>query len=279
MSTYAIGDIQGCQKELISLLNEINFDDNRDQLWFCGDLVNRGPQSLETLRFVKQLEDKAITVLGNHDLHLLAIAHGQSQYLHKSDTLDEILKAEDRAELFTWLRQLPLIHQDDDLGYTLVHAGLPPQWSIEQALNYAREVEIVLASSDHVEYFANMYGNSPDTWSEDLQGWERLRAITNYFTRLRYCDRKGKMEFSEKNKPGKQPLHYQPWFELENRLSLNHKILFGHWAALRTYNIDYSLYNVFPLDTGCLWGGDLSALRLEDETWFTVPSTQKKWSK
>jgi bis(5'-nucleosyl)-tetraphosphatase (symmetrical) len=279
MSTYAIGDIQGCHLELLSLLDEINFNANKDRLWFTGDLVNRGPNSLETLRFVKQLEDRAITVLGNHDLHLLAIANGQPQYMHKKDTLEDILAAEDREELLTWLRQLPLLHQDKELGFTLIHAGLPPQWTLEQASAYALEVEKVLAGDNYLEYFANMYGNTPDIWSEDLKGWDRLRVITNYFTRLRYCDLSGRMEFKEKTSPGNQPTPYLPWFEIKNRFSRDQKLLFGHWAALRNYEIDYKLHNVYPLDTGCLWGGELTALRLEDEKWFSVPSKQEKWFK
>ncbi len=277
MSTYAIGDIQGCQQELLSLLHEINFDESRDRLWFTGDLVNRGPESLQTLRFVKQLGDSAITVLGNHDLHLLAIANGQTQYMHKGDTVKAILKAKDRKKLLKWLRKLPLLHQDQQLGFVLVHAGLPPQWTVAQASAYALEVEAVLAGDDYADYFANMYGNTPDTWSEKLTGWDRLRVITNYFTRLRFCDVEGRMEFREKTIPGNQPAPFQPWFVLDNRLSKDHKLLFGHWAALRNYNIDYRKLNVYPLDTGCLWGGELTALRLEDEKWFSVPSLQKKW--
>ncbi|MBT7952182.1 MAG: symmetrical bis(5'-nucleosyl)-tetraphosphatase [Gammaproteobacteria bacterium] len=279
MSTYAIGDIQGCQQELVSLLDEINFNENKDRLWFTGDLVNRGPNSLETLRFIKKLGDSAITVLGNHDLHLLAIANGQSSYMHKGDTLKEILQATDKDELLGWLLQRPLFHQDKSSGFIMVHAGLAPQWTIAQASALASEVESVLRGDNYTEFFAHMYGNTPDTWSEKLQGWERLRVITNYFTRLRYCEPDGKMNFSEKNTPGKQAAQYQPWFEIENRRSANIKLVFGHWAALRNYKIDYLTYNVYPLDTGCLWGGDLTALRLEDEKWFSVPSLQEKWFK
>jgi bis(5'-nucleosyl)-tetraphosphatase (symmetrical) len=277
MSTYAIGDIQGCQLELDSLLEEIQFDAGKDCLWFCGDLVNRGPLSLETLRFVKNLGNSAITVLGNHDLHLLAIANGQQQYMHKGDTLDEILAADDSEELIEWLRYLPLMHSDKKLGFVLVHAGLAPQWSIQQASQYAKEVETVLRSDGYHEYFANMYGNTPDNWSEELSGWDRLRCITNYFSRLRFCDLNGRMDFKEKKSPGNQAPPFLPWFELENRCSKDQKLLFGHWAALRNYEVDYRGYNVFPLDTGCLWGGTLSALRLEDEKWFSVPSKQEEW--
>jgi bis(5'-nucleosyl)-tetraphosphatase (symmetrical) len=279
MSTYVIGDIQGCHQELISLLEKINFNEAEDRLWFTGDLVNRGPDSLATLRFVRQLGDKAICVLGNHDLHLLAIANGQSQYMHAGDTLEEILAAEDREELLVWLRGLPLIHQDKNLGFVMVHAGLAPQWTVQQASALALEVEAALTGDDYLQYFANMYGNKPDNWSDELQGWDRLRVITNYFTRLRYCEENGKMEFTEKSTPGEQKSIYLPWFEIKNRLNKSHKLIFGHWAALRNYKINYKKFNVYPLDSGCLWGGKLTALRLQDEKWFSVPSKQKKWTK
>jgi len=279
MSTYAIGDIQGCQQELLSLLDEVNFDEEKDRLWFTGDLVNRGPNSLETLRFVKNLGDRAITVLGNHDLHLLAIANGQASYMHKGDTLKEILEASDKDELLTWLRQCPLLHEDENTGFIMVHAGLAPQWTISQAKTFALEVELVLRGNNYTEFFAHMYGNEPDTWSDNLQGWERLRVITNYLTRLRYCELEGKMDFSEKNTPGKQAPHHHPWFEINTRASADHKIIFGHWAALRNYAGNYAAHKVYPLDTGCLWGGKLTALRLEDEKWFSVPSIQEKWIK
>lgn len=277
MSTYAIGDVQGCQQELLLLLEEINFDADHDTLWFTGDLVNRGPNSLETLRFVKSLGDRAVTVLGNHDLHLLAIANGQQQYMHKGDTLEEILAADDRGELLSWLRKLPLLHHDEKLGFVMVHAGLPPQWTIEQAKMLAREVEDVLDSNSYVEYFSNMYGNEPDNWTDSLSGWERLRVITNYFTRLRYCDKDGRMDFREKRMPGTQTAPFIPWFETENRLNSEQGILFGHWAALRNYPVDSKKFNVYSLDTGCLWGGTLTALRLEDMRYFSVPSQQPEY--
>ncbi|MFT5134972.1 MAG: bis(5'-nucleosyl)-tetraphosphatase (symmetrical) [Gammaproteobacteria bacterium] len=210
---------------------------------------------------------------------MLAIANGQAQYMQKADTLDEILKADDCVELLTWLRQLPLIHQDEKLGFVIVHAGLPPQWTIEQASTYALEVESILKGDSYRDFFAHMYGNTPAIWSEELRGWDRLRVITNYFTRLRYCEVNGQMEFNEKTSPGNQPAPYHPWFEIENRLSKEKRLLFGHWAALRNYNIDYKKHNVYPLDTGCLWGGKLSALRLEDEMWISVPSLQATWIK
>ncbi len=276
MSTYAIGDIQGCQHELLALLEHINFDRARDTLWFTGDLVNRGPDSLETLRFVMGLGDSAVTVLGNHDLHLLAIANGQQQYMHREDTIEEILEAEDRDELLDWLRLQPLAHADEDRGFIMVHAGLAPQWSTRQALDLAHEVEEVLACDNYREFFSHMYGNVPDTWSEEIDGWERLRVITNYLTRLRYCDKNGRMDFGEKRSPGTQPGGLMPWFEIPNRSNIDTGIIFGHWAALRKYSVDSETYNVFALDTGCLWGGDLTALRLEDMQYFSVPGYRKK---
>ena len=277
MPTYAIGDVQGCHSELLNLLEKIDFNENRDRLWFVGDLVNRGPSSLQTLRFVKQLKDSCITVLGNHELHLLAIANGQQQYKHSSDTIDDILAAEDREELLDWLRHLPLLHEDAELDYLMVHAGLAPSWDMEQARAYAGEVENSLRGADYPEYFAHMYGNVPDRWSNELQGWDRLRTITNYFTRLRFCRADDTMDFVEKSTPGKQTPPFLPWFEIPTRVSRKQRILFGHWAALRNYRIDYHRHRVYPLDTGCLWGGKLSAMRLEDEQWFSVDSEQADW--
>ena len=275
MSTYAIGDIQGCQSELLALLQHINFDQDLDTLWFTGDLVNRGPNSLETLRYVRQLGSSAVTVLGNHDLHLLAIAHGQEQYMHKDDTIEDILRATDRDELLNWLRMQPLMHIDKNTGFAMVHAGLAPQWSVQQAGQLASEVEEVLRSESFQQFFSHMYGNNPDNWTDQLQGWERLRVITNYLTRLRYCDTSGRMNFSEKHSPGDQAEDLLPWFEVPGRKSMDTTILFGHWAALRKYDLDSDAFNIHALDTGCLWGGDLTALRLEDMKYFSVPGLQR----
>ena len=273
MPTYAIGDLQGCYDELMDLLEQVRFDPGRDRLWFTGDLVNRGPQSLACLRFVKDLGDAAVTVLGNHELHLLAIGNGQPQYLHAGDTLDEILAAHDCTQLLDWLRRLPLIHHDGQTGFTMVHAGLPPQWRLSQALDYAAEVEQALREPHYRDYFANMYGNEPVSWSPGLDGWDRLRFITNCLTRIRYCSKGGDLDLAEKGVPGAASA--LPWFEVAGRESLRDKILFGHWAALRDYHQDYGRYNVYPLDMGCVWGGELVALRLEDETYFRTPSRQR----
>lgn len=257
MAVYAIGDIQGCFDELQALLDKIGFDPAHDRLWFTGDLVNRGPKSLETLRFVKALGDRAITVLGNHDLHLLAVVYGL-----KDDTAEDIgdvLTAPDRDELTDWLRRRPLLHHDAELGYTLIHAGLPPSWDLAKAQALAAEVEAVLRGPDCHAFLKHMYGNEPTQWSDDLTGWERLRFITNCFTRLRFCDNEGRLALKEKGPPGSQPAPYRPWFTVPNRASAGINIVFGHWSTLGPC----AEPNVFPLDTGCLWGGHLTALRLD----------------
>ena len=259
MATYAIGDIQGCFDQLLTLLEKIEFNQHSDQLWFTGDLVNRGSQSLETLRFVKNLGDKAITVLGNHDLHLLAVSEGHTKYHRAKDTLTQILEAPDRKELLDWLRHRPLLHHDKTTGFTLVHAGLPPQWSLAKAQFCAQEVEAVLQSDAYPAYLEKMYGNEPDTWSDTLTGWDRLRFITNCFSRLRFCDDRGTLLLDEKGGPGTQPQGFLPWFDVPDRANVDMKIIFGHWSTLEHCEAK----NVFPIDTGCLWGGKLSALRID----------------
>lgn len=261
MAVYALGDIQGCFDELRAALDLVRFDPARDRLWFVGDLVNRGPKSLETLRFVKSLGNAAVSVLGNHDLHLLAIASGNLKKAGK-DTLQAVLDAPDRDELLDWLRHRPLMHYDPQLGFAMLHAGLPPQWSIEQALAYAREVETVLQSSDHIEYFDEMYGNKPKSWSEAHEGMERYRFITNCFTRLRFCTADGVLALKEKGPPGTQAKPQAlPWFEHPNRASRDTRIIFGHWSTLG-YREEH---NIWALDTGCLWGGDMTLLHIDRE--------------
>lgn len=258
MAVYAIGDIQGCYGPLMRLLEQLQFDSATDSLWFTGDLVNRGPESARVVRFVRGLGSSAVTVLGNHDLHLLAVAFGAAMP-KKRDTLEDVLDAPDAEDLLDWLRHRPLIHHDDKLGATLVHAGLLPQWSIQQACQLAAEVETVLRSDDALVYFNHMYGDEPARWSDSLSGWDRLRLITNGLTRLRYCTRDGEMEFSEKGAPGKQAPGFLPWFEIENRLSRTDRVVFGHWSTLPAGEFGTAI----SLDSGCLWGGRLTALQLD----------------
>ena len=261
MTTYAIGDVQGCFDALQTLLEKIRFDPVHDALWFTGDLVNRGPQSLETLRIVKNLGARAITVLGNHDLHLLAVAAGTAKR-KKQDTLDEILAAPDCDELLDWLRHRPLLHHDTALGWTLVHAGLLPQWDLADAQRLTREVEAVLQSDHADDFLAHMYGDLPNHWREDLTGHERLRVIVNAFTRLRYCDPEGKIDLRFKGAPGSQPPDLVPWFQVPRRRSGTEPIVFGHWSTLGAYQ-DHS---VLGLDGGCLWGRELCGARIESGT-------------
>ncbi len=268
MAIFAIGDIQGCYDDLRRLLERLDFNPAEDQLWFTGDLVNRGPKSLETLRFVKSLGERAVCVLGNHDLHLLALAAGVHR--HKpADTLDPILAAPDRDELLHWLRQRPLLHHDATLGYTLIHAGLPPQWDLAIATACARELEAALRAADYPEFFTQMYGDQPRRWSAELSGMGRLRFIVNCFTRLRYCSPEGELDLACKGAPGTQPAGFMPWFEVPGRASAGLYILFGHWSTLG----EIKGQNIYPLDTGCVWGGRLSALRLDGDDsggWYCV---------
>jgi bis(5'-nucleosyl)-tetraphosphatase (symmetrical) len=261
MATYAIGDVQGCFKALMGLLERVAFDPQRDRLWFVGDLVNRGPDSLATLRFVKGLGHGAVCVLGNHDLHLVAVAEGYGR-LRKEDTLEQTLDAPDRAELIEWLRARPLMHADG--GYAMVHAGLLPSWTVPRALELAREVEQKLRAPDYASVLAHMYGNEPDRWSEQLAGYGRLRVIINAMTRMRVCTREGVMELGYKGSSAALPPGVLPWFAVPGRASSATPVIFGHWSAL-----DLVLEpDVIGLDTGCLWGRKLSALRLEDRRLF-----------
>lgn len=260
MAIYAIGDLQGCYSEFRALLERIAFEPGQDQLWLAGDLVNRGPDSLPVLRFVRGLGDSAITVLGNHDLHLLALAAGNLKHA-KHHSLDAILKAPDRDELLEWLRQRPLLHHDAERGFTLIHAGLPPQWDLEQARACARELETVLRGSAHHAFLHAMYGNQPARWSEQLGGIERLRFITNALTRLRFCTRDGALALKEKGEPGSQRPGHLPWFQVPGRRSADTRILFGHWSTLGYRSGE----NTWALDSGCLWGGTLSAVRIQSE--------------
>ncbi|NNM79303.1 MAG: symmetrical bis(5'-nucleosyl)-tetraphosphatase [Gallionella sp.] len=265
MAIYAIGDVQGCYTELLHLLEKISFAPASDELWFVGDLVNRGAESLAVLRLVKSLGDSAITVLGNHDLHLLAVAGGATAR-HPSDTLDEILAAPDCAELLDWLRQQRMLHVAGD--HVLVHAGLLPGWTVSRAMQLAGEVERELRGDGYAKFLTHMYGNQPNAWDEDLTGYKRLRVITNALTRMRICTQQGEMEFKFKGEQHKIPADYVPWFDVPQRASQDATVIFGHWSALGLVVQD----NLIALDTGCLWGGPLTAIRLEDRNIFQVPS-------
>lgn len=272
MAIYAIGDVQGCFDELTTLVRNVAFNPGSDRLWFVGDLVNRGPKSLETLRWIKALEDTAVTVLGNHDLHLLA-AYVGIKPISQTNSLLPVLQADDIEDLMNWLRHRPLMHYDSGLNVAMVHAGLFPQWEIREALSLAREAEAMLRSARYKDFLRNMYGNQPDRWQKTLGDWERLRVITNGLTRIRYCNDKGVMSFSDKGVPGTQPSGMYPWFEISSRKSRGTTIVFGHWSTLGLY----TRHNVIATDTGCLWGGALTAVKIDDpeKTTFKVECEAK----
>ncbi len=256
MACYAIGDIQGCYEELRALLNALDFSADRDQLWFVGDLVNRGPGSLQTLRFVRDLGDNAVTVLGNHDLHLLAAAYTAGKL---NDTLAPIMDAPDRWSLLEWLRYRPLMVESPEWNAVMVHAGLPPQWDVPTAAACARELEQALQGADYRDFLAQMYGNQPARWDPALTGMDRLRFITNAFTRMRYCTPDGALDMDAKGTPGDQPAPLVPWFEAPERHNGGVHIVFGHWSTLG----EVSNPLIHPLDTGCMWGGSLTAMEME----------------
>ncbi|HTV79640.1 MAG TPA: symmetrical bis(5'-nucleosyl)-tetraphosphatase [Steroidobacteraceae bacterium] len=257
MARFAIGDLQGCAHELRALLAQLRFSADRDQLWFVGDLVNRGPESLECLRLIRALGDNAVVVLGNHDLHLLARAYGADLRNKPGDTLDEILRAPDRGALLQWLLQRPLAYQDPVHGELLVHAGLVPQWTAAQTVVLSQEVQTALQAAPE-PFFERMYGDKPDLWREDLRGAERLRFIVNTLTRLRVCTVEGRASFKSKGPP-RRGTALLPWFEIPGRASAGTRIVFGHWSTLGFMNA----HNVIALDTGCVWGGSLTAVNLD----------------
>jgi bis(5'-nucleosyl)-tetraphosphatase (symmetrical) len=259
MATYAVGDVQGCAGELETLLERLEFSPDRDRLWFVGDLVNRGPRSLDVLRLVSQLGDAAIVVLGNHDLHLLAAARGNAGLKRQDQSLRPILEAPDRESLLDWLQSRPMLHHDGALGVTMLHAGLPPQWDLETARRCAGELEQALRSDHSGALFEQMYGNEPDLWSDDLEGIDRLRFITNALTRLRACDADGRMLLWFKGTLAQLPAGAVPWFRAAGRRSASARIACGHWSALG-YRDEAG---VLALDTGCVWGGALTAQRLD----------------
>jgi bis(5'-nucleosyl)-tetraphosphatase (symmetrical) len=262
VSTYVVGDIQGCLKALKCLLKAVEFDAGKDVLWSVGDIVNRGPRCLKTLRYLHAMRDNLVLVLGNHDLHLLAVAAGV-RAPNRSDTLDKILTAPDRDQLLNWLLHRPLIHHEH--GFTLVHAGIPPQWSVGDAIRRAAEVETVLRSPDCTEFLRQMYGNEPLQWSDDLTGMTRLRVITNYLTRMRFCTPDGVLDLDSKGpSPDRGKRAVSAWFSHPGRRTVNDRILFGHWASLEGQT---DSPNAIGLDTGCVWGGALSLYELETGRW------------
>ena len=269
MATYAIGDLQGRYNELRQLLDLICFNP-KDKLWLVGDIVNRGPDSLILLRFLKTISDALVMVLGNHDLHLLMVAEGCAK-AHPSDTLQEILNAPDRDELLHWLQYQRMLYEEDE--YVMVHAGLLPSWSVAQAAELAKEVETYLRDDDRInfrKFCSHIYGNRPNQWDNNLKGYDRMRVIINAMTRMRVCTHDGKMDFTFKGQLQDVPDGYFPWFEVPNRASREATIICGHWSALALH----VRHNLITLDTGCTWGGSLTAVRLEDRKIFQVPCAE-----
>jgi bis(5'-nucleosyl)-tetraphosphatase (symmetrical) len=261
LARYAIGDVQGCYRELRALLERLKFSSDRDELWFVGDLVNRGPQSLEVLRYVRALGDNAVTVLGNHDLHLLALAHDKKRKRRSSDTLDAIFDAPDRDAIIEWLLARPLAHFDAAHADLMVHAGVVPQWTAALTVALAGEVGTAL-ERDPREFLERMYGDRPDMWSCDLDGMERLRFAVNAMTRMRLCTADGRIDLKMKGPPNEARLPFRPWFEHEARLTRDVRVIFGHWSALGLIQA----HGVVGLDSGCVWGGSLTALDLDGHT-------------
>lgn len=272
MTTYAIGDLQGCQTQLLALLEKVEANAPDAKLIFVGDIINRGPRSLDTLRQVRNMGKRARIVLGNHDLNLLAIACGVRQ-AHHSDTLGDILAAKDREELIDWLRHQPLAFLEDD--HLFVHAGVLPQWSTQQTLELANEVEAALQGDDWKDFLQQMYGNTPAQWNDELQGAERLRCIVNALTRLRYCDADGVMDFAMKegvSDPTALPDGLMPWFDVPNRGTEDTTVVFGHWSTLGLLLRPH----LMGLDTGCVWGGQLTAVNLQDRHLLQVDCPQQQ---
>jgi bis(5'-nucleosyl)-tetraphosphatase (symmetrical) len=263
MATYAIGDIQGCYDSLMELLGSIGFDARHDRLWLVGDLVNRGSQSLAVLRFVSGLGPRAVTVLGNHDIHLLMVASGMTRK-RGGDTFDDVLDAPDRDELLGWLRRQPLLHAQG--AHVMVHAGILPQWTLEEAVALARETEARLAGPGYLDFFAELYGNEPEAWDPALTGHARARFVVNVFTRMRLVDSRGNLDFKHKGALERAPAGFVPWFDSGLRAPLPASIVFGHWSALGLVERN----GVLGLDTGCVWGRQLTAFRLEDGRRFSI---------
>ena len=262
MAVWAIGDIQGCYDELVRLIDKLGYDPARDTLWFCGDLVNRGGQSLEVLRLIKSLNERTVVTLGNHDLSLLAVStRSEQDQARVNPELRAALFAPDREELLTWLRQRPLLHVDRSLGTMMIHAGLAPSWDVGRAESVAREIEARLRADDHKRLLRQMFGNKPDTWSPRLRGIDRLRAGINVLTRMRYCDVRGRIAFQEKGIPGTQRPGNYPWFAVPGLVRRDLRIVCGHWSTLGRF----AGLGVYAIDTGCVWGGALTAMRIDVE--------------
>lgn len=267
VADYAIGDVQGCYQPLLRLLDLIHFDDKADRLWFVGDLVNRGPQSLAVLRFIRQLPIAPRITLGNHDLHLIHSLFVNQARNNADDTLQDCLQAPDKFELGHWLRKQPLLVHDPELNIVMSHAGIAPVWDLAQAKSCAQELEQVLSGPDFQSFLHPMYGNEPDHWSDQLEGMARLRVICNYFTRMRFCNQQGGLVLHYKGSVAQAPINLYPWYNVPHRLEIAADILFGHWAALGGKCPHPRIY---ALDTGCYWGGQLTALRLSDKKRFAV---------
>lgn len=269
MASYVVGDIQGCYDPLVRLLDHIKFRPSRDVLWSVGDMVNRGPNNTKVLRLLRDLDDAFIGVLGNHDLHLLAVAAGHREP-KRSDTICDVLRAKDSNELIDWLNDRPLFYFDQATNTAMSHAGIPPMWSIKKAGKLAREVEAVLRSKDRNQYFKTMYGNTPEVWDDNLKGTDRWRVITNYLTRMRFCKANGELDLIAKGSATTAPSGFAPWFTHRKRKAADTRIVFGHWATLlghvRTKNVE-------ALDTGCVWGNTLTCMELESGARYSVPAT------
>lgn len=269
MADYAIGDVQGCYNSLLRLLEVIDFNDRSDRLWFVGDLVNRGPQSLAVLRFAKQLPIKPHITLGNHDLHLLSLLFDEASQMNPDDTLDDVLTAPDRDELGHWLRVQSILVYDEALNIVMSHAGIAPNFTLSKAMMHAVELETALAGNDFLDFIKGMYGNEPSVWQDDLNGIERLRFICNAFTRMRFCNSRGRLMLKNKGRIADADPTLFPWFAVPCRKNIQADIVFGHWAALSG---KCQCPHIHAIDTGCFWGGSLTALRLQDKQRFAVQS-------
>lgn len=268
MADYAIGDVQGCYEPLQRLLELVHFNEKEDCLWFVGDLVNRGPQSLAVLRFIYSLPVKPKITLGNHDLHLLGSLFGGRPWKGHDDTIQDVILASDGEELGHWLRTQSILCYSSAFNIVMSHAGIAPLWDLPQAMALAQELEQVLSGDYYRDFLMHMYGNTPNIWSDDLIDIDRLRLITNYFTRMRFCDSRGQLELGYKGSVAKAPAHLFPWYSVPGRKVIEAEIVFGHWAALMGECPDPRIH---AIDTGCLWGGQLTALRLQDRQRFSVP--------